>query len=309
MKIFVTGASGYLGASAVRSLQARGHQVDGLARSAASAERLRAIGVTPILGSVEELDVLARAATTADGVVHAAFNYDDWSKLDVAFEAESAAVDAMLLALEGSNKPFVYTSGAGTLGDTGATPVDETFVPGPDPWVQVRRDIEKRVLDVAQKGVRSVVIRPGLVYGRGGSGIVKLLLKLGRDAGVGRTFGTGENAWSVVYVDDVGELYALAVERAPAGSVLHAAAGDPVRMSAIAAAISRTLGKGDRTESIPMAEARATYPFADSLASEKQISAVRTGRLLDWTPKGPSIVEEIERGPYANFLRGARAEA
>jgi nucleoside-diphosphate-sugar epimerase len=206
------------------------------------------MGAEVVQGDVENLEALREAAASADAVVHAAFNYDDWSKMDESYRAERAAVSAMLDVLAGTGKPFIYTSGGGTIGDTGLEPVDEDVVPNPPDWVRVRLEVEQLVLSSPERGTRGVVVRPGLVYGRGASGIVLLMISLAQQAGVGRTFGDGENAWSAVHIDDLGELYALAVEKAQPGSVLHAVHGEPVRMKELAASISRVLGKGVRSQ-------------------------------------------------------------
>jgi nucleoside-diphosphate-sugar epimerase len=126
---------------------------------------------------------------------------------------------------------------------------------------------------------------------------VNLLITLARQAGVGRTFGDGENAWSTVHIDDLGDLYALALEKAPAGSVLHAVAGEPIAMREIVAAISQTLGYGGRIEAWAIEEAHQQYgDLADSIASEKRLSAERTKALLGWTPEAPSIIRSLSMG-------------
>lgn len=306
MKIFLTGATGYLGASIARALLSRGHEVRGLARSPASAERLREAGIDPVRGSLEDADVLRAASAAADGVIHAALNHDDWTQLHASFSVEARAVDAMLDALQGSGKPFLYTSGAGTIGDTGSSLADENVEARPGPSVQTRLDVENAVRRAAERGVRSVILRPGLVYGRAGSAIVQLLVEEARRAGVGRTVGAGDNAWSVVHVDDLAELYALAVERAPAGAVLHGAAGEPVPMVALARAMSRVLGAGDRTEAVPLERARETIALADAIASEKRLSSEITRKLTGWRPRAPGIIEEIEEGSYRALLLRAR---
>ena len=304
MKVFVTGGTGYIGSAVVRSLLARNHTVIGLARSEQSAQRLTDMGVQPYVGVLEDISSLASAAKNAEAVVHTAFNYDNWSKMDESYAAEQAAVSVMLDAIAGTGGAFIYTSGAGTIGDTGMTVAAEDVVPNPPLFVQVRAQIERLVLDAANRSVRSIVVRPGLVYGRGGSGLVNLLITLARQAGVGRTFGDGENAWSTVHIDDLGDLYALALEKAPAGSVLHAVAGEPITMREIVAAISRTLGYGGRIEAWAIEEAHQQYgDLADSIASEKRLSAGRTKALLGWTPEAPSIIDELQHGSYVSMMR------
>lgn len=307
MKIFVTGATGYIGAAVAEALLARGHRVLGLSRSVESAGRMRARGIEPWPGNLDDTAGLRRAAGESDGVVHTAFNYDNWSAIPAAFEQEHHAVSAMLEGLAGTGRPFVYTSGTGTLGDTGKELAPEQPVTDPAPFVRVRAEVENQVLGAVDAGVRGIVVRPGLVYGRGGSGLLNALIQLSVQAGIGRTPGDGENAWSVVHVEDLGALYALAVEQAPPGTILHAVAGEPVRMRDIAAAISRAMGKGDRVDEWPLEAARAHFPMADVLASEKRVSAVNARALLGWVPARPSIGDEIEHGSYRAVIAPAAA--
>lgn len=263
----------------------------------------------PRRGDLDDLDGLRRAAAEAGAVVHTAFNYDDWNAVAAAFEQEREAVSAVLEGLSGTGRAFVYTSGTGTLSDTGITLATEEPVTDPEPFVRVRAGLENQVLAAAADGVRGVVVRPGLVYGRGGSGIVNALIQLAAGAGIGRTMGAGENAWSAVHVDDLGELYAPPVEKAPAGSILHAVSGDPVPMRDIASAISRAMGRGSRTEAWPLDEARLHFPLADALASNKRASADRTRALLGWTPRQASITEDIEHGAYRDAIAAGAVPA
>ncbi len=307
MKIFVTGGTGYIGSSVVRTLIAKNHTVIGLARSEKSAQRLQDMGIQPYIGSLEDIASLTTAVKSVEGIIHTAFNYDDWSKMNESYRVEQIAVTAMLNAIANSGYPFIYTSGAGTIGDTGITLADEDVVPNPPPFVQVRLQIEQMVVDAAKQNIRSIVVRPGLIYGRGGSGLVNLLITLAQQARIGRTFGDGTNAWSTVHIDDLAELYALAIEKAPPGSILHAVAGEPIAMREIVAAISRTLGYEGRIEPWAIEEAHQQYgELADSIASEKRLSAYKTKALLDWIPQAPSITDELEHGSYVSIMRGEK---
>jgi nucleoside-diphosphate-sugar epimerase len=312
MKVFVTGATGYIGGAVVEHLIASGHEVVGLARSENAAGKLRAARAEPLSGDLRDPASLARGCESVDVVVHAGFSHDDWGAMGEAFALDERAVSGMLDALEGTGKAFIYTSGSGVLGDTGTIERDEAFPADTSPFVAQRVGLEASVLAAgASRGIRAVVVRPGLVYGRGGSGIVATMIGLARGAsGVGRTVGAGANAWSAVHVEDLAELYVLAVERGPAGTLFNVAAGPPVRMSELAGAISEALGGGGKVEPWPVEQARAALPFADALASDKRISAERAERLLGWRGTRGSLLDEIRlgaEGSYAELLKPMEA--
>ena len=301
MRVFVTGATGYIGAAVVRCLHERGHTVVGLARSDASAAKLTAAGVTPLRGSLQDAAVLRKGAMEADGVIHAGFSHDDWTKIDQSFVLDQAAVTAMLTAMAGTGRPFIYTSGSGVLTDTGPTPVDETVSPGN--MVRSRPETEQAVITAA--GVRGIVIRAGLVYGCGGSGVMHLLLELGRRQDGPHTIGSGLNVWSAVHVDDLARLYVLALEKAPGGSLLHAANNDAVSFHDIATTIGKTSGHKGSVLAIPLEAARQSFGLlADGLVMEKRISAEKARKMLSWRPNEPLIIAEIEHGSYATKQTG-----
>ena len=160
MRIFLTGASGYIGTAVAERLRAAGHQVTALARSDATAAKLESAGIKAVRGDFADPESVGSAAGSADGVISMATTYDP--------SIDGPAIDAILDALAGSNKPFVYTSGIWSHGDTGSKVVDETWPPNPAELVRWRQKVEDRVLEGAKRGIRSVVIRPAIVYGRGG---------------------------------------------------------------------------------------------------------------------------------------------
>jgi len=234
MKILLTGATGYLGSAIARELTAAGHNVTGLARSATSARKLQAARVVPHSGSLADAGSLAAGARSADAVIHTAL--DDAAKAPHHVDIEAAS--SFLRALAGTGKAFVYTSGLTVLGDTGGVMADEDTPPNPIPFSAWRPVLEKTVLAAAGCQVRSIVIRPGWVYGHGG-GAVRLLVEGARQDGIASPVGNGRNHWPVVHIDDIARLYVLAVEQAPADTMLHAV-GTPAAP-----------GRGYRRRSLP----------------------------------------------------------
>jgi nucleoside-diphosphate-sugar epimerase len=212
---------------------------------------------------------------------------------------DGPAIDAILDALAGSDKPFVYTSGIWSHGDTGNAVADETTPPKPAALVKWRQAVEDRVREGAKRGIRTAVIRPAIVYGRGG-GIPAGFVDSARKDGAARYVGTGENRWPFVHVDDLADLYLLALERAPAGSLLLGVAGPSHPVRNVAAAASRGAGAGGRTTAWPLEDARKTLgPYADALVLDQQASGRRAQEMLGWQPRRPDVLEDIERGSYA----------
>jgi nucleoside-diphosphate-sugar epimerase len=292
MKVFLTGATGYIGTAVAERLRAAGHELSGLARSDQAASKLRAAGVTPIRGDFTNPAAVADAARSADAAISMATTYDP--------KVDAPAVDAILDALAGSDKPFVYTSGIWVNGDTGGIVVDETTTPEPVELVAWRKAVEDRVLQAAKRGVRSVVIRPAIVYGRGG-GIPAGFRDSARKQGAARFVGTGENRWPMVHVDDLADLYLLALERAPAGTLLLAASGPAHPVKQLAAAASRGAGLGGNTAEWPIEQAREELgdAYADALVLDQQASGRRAQELLGWRPHRPGPIEDLESGSYA----------
>lgn len=290
MKLFVTGATGYIGSAVVEKLLAAEHEVTGLARSEEAARKLAAAGAHSWPGDLHDAESLARAAREAEGVIHIAST----GKPD-APQADAEAVAAILDALEGTAKPFIYTSGVWVLGNTNDNVADEETQLDPTPLVAWRPAIEQRVLDAAERGVRSIVLRPGMVYGRGG-GSVGEMVQEGREKGIVHFVGTGENRWTLIHVDDLADLYVKALELAPAGTMLLVAEGESLRVREIAEAASRAAGQAGHVESWPLEQARERLGgYADALVLDQQISAAKAKQLLDWKPKAPSLLEELEK--------------
>jgi nucleoside-diphosphate-sugar epimerase len=292
MRIFLTSATGYIGSAVADRLRSAGHQLTALARSDESATKLESRGIQPVRGDICAPKGVGSAARAADGVINLATTYDP--------AIDGPATDAILDALAGSNKPFISTSGVWVNGDTGGKVVEETSPLNAAEIVAWRPNIEKRVLDAAKRGIRTVVIRPAIVYGRGG-GIPAGFVESARKEGAARHVGTGKNRWPLVHVDDLADLYLLALEKAPPGTLLLGVSGSSRPVSEIAAAASRGAGAGGRTVATALDEARKKMgPYADALALDQQASGRRAQELLGWKPWRPDVLEELERGSYAS---------
>lgn len=297
MKIFCTGASGYIGGSVAAHLVAAGHQVTGLVRSQDKADAVRARGIEPLLGTLDDSDILAQAARAADIVLNAA-----------SADHKGAAV-ALLDALAGSGKPFIHTSGSSIIGTrsrgerTDAV-FDEDTPFTPSPARAARVALNEFILSYCDKGCRPVIVCPSLIYGLGhganpDSVQVPLLIRLAKKRGNAAHAGPGENLWSNVHIDDLVTLYALAIEKAPAGSFYFAENGEH-SMRELCEAINRMLGFQGPPTAISMAEAAAEWSEGtaeNTMASNSRVRAKRA-RQLGWLPGARGAIEEIEQGCY-----------
>ncbi|MBD2114942.1 MULTISPECIES: NAD-dependent epimerase/dehydratase family protein [Cyanophyceae] len=293
MNVLLTSATGYIGSAVARALQAKGHRVVALARSAATVQRLESSEIRPHWGDLTDGESLRQAATQVDAVIHTA------ATNDAAMAAvDRQAVETLLAALAGTQKPFIYTSGIWVMGNTGATVADETFPLNPPPLVAWRPGVEDLVLAAAEQGVRSLVIRPALVYGHGG-GLLAMLTRTGQSQGAVPVIGAGQNAWSFVHVDDLAMLYVAALEQAPAGTVLIGASGESVAMGRVALATAEAVGIGERLQRLSLDEAHQTWgDLADALALDQRVSGDRARHLLNWVPVAPSVLTELTQGSY-----------
>jgi nucleoside-diphosphate-sugar epimerase len=292
MNIFLTGATGYIGSAVADALLNAGHSVTGLARSDEAAGKLHLKGITPHRGDLTSPATLRDAASALDGVIHTGTTND--GRLD------QAAIHAMLEAINGSGKPFVYTSGVWVLGATGDKIADEGAPVNPVALVAWRPLVERMVLESAQQGVRAIVIRPAVVYGRGG-GIPADLVRSARENGAARYVGTGENHWPTIDVDDLADLYLRAFERATGGTLLHAADTFAYRVREIAEAASAGAGSDSRTESWPLDQARKMLgAYADALVLDQRVSATKATTMLGWRPRAAGVLDDLRRGSYVS---------
>ncbi|MEU4346170.1 NAD-dependent epimerase/dehydratase family protein [Streptomyces sp. NPDC023838] len=284
MKVLVLGSTGYIGSAVVRRLTAEGHQVVHLAKDA---DRLPA-GAPGLVGDLADPASLRAAVTDdIDAVVNLATPTGDEA-------VDAAAVDALTERLRGSGRAFVYTSGVWVLGATGDAPVDEDAPTNAIAIVGYRPRIEQRALATGGDDVRAVVVRPGIVYGRGG-GIPGLMTDWAREHGAGRYVGSAATRWPMVHVDDLAELFVLAVTKADAGSVLHGVAHEAVPVAALAAAADIAAGGSGRAEPWPLEQAAEAVgsPFAEALGLNQVVSGQRAVAELGWLPSRPYVLTEL----------------
>jgi nucleoside-diphosphate-sugar epimerase len=303
MRIFVTGASGWIGSVVVTELLGADHEVVGQARSQASAQQLEAAGAMVQRGDLDDPDGLAKAAADSDGVIHLAFQHDVafGGNFAAAAAADRRAVEAMGAALADSDRPFVLASGVLALTAGRVATENDGLVPSAEIRATpagYRQATALLTLSLRGVGVRSSVLRlPPTVHGDGDHGFVATLVGIARQRGVAGYVGDGTNRWPAVHRSDAARLARLAVEAAPAGSVLHAVADEGVAFRDIAQAMSRHLG----IPAASVAPADAVEHFAHLghfVGLDSPATAVVTRELLAWEPTGPSLLEDLEQDHY-----------
>jgi nucleoside-diphosphate-sugar epimerase len=304
MRVFVTGASGWIGSAVVPELLGAGHQVVGLARSDGSAAALTAVGAEVRRGSLDDIDTLRDEAVVSDGVIHLAFKHDLAFTGDFqgAADADRRAVEVFGDALAGSNRSLVIASGTllaapgrlATERDGHDRTAASAFPEGP----RTRWETAELTLALAERGVRSSVLRlPPTVHGPGDHGFMATLVGIARDKGVSGYVGDGTNRWPAVHRLDAARAAHLALETAPAGSTLHAVADEGVPIREIAELIGRHLDIP--VESIPKDEAGNHFAWlADFLGVDAPASSALTRDLLGWQPTQPGLIEDLEQGHY-----------
>ncbi len=291
MRVFVTGASGFVGSAVVRELISAGHQVVGLVRSDKGAAAVATAGAEVHRGDLTDLDGLRTAAAAADGVIHTAFIHD-FSNFDASVEVDRRAIEAIGDALAGTGKPFVVTSGTGLVSGDGIATEDSAL----DAAVPTSNRLanEAVALSYADRGVRVSILRlPPTVHDEGDHGFVPGLIDIARTQGVSAYPGDGANRWAAVHRLDAAQLYRLALESAPAGSRLHAVGEEGVPLRDIAEVIARHLN-------VPLTSADGSHFgwLAGFAVLDAPASSARTRELFDWHPTHPGLVADLEKGHY-----------
>jgi len=299
MRVFVTGASGWIGSAVVPELRNAGHDVVGLARSDASAASIAAAGAEVLRGDLDDLDALRKGAASADAVVHLAFihNFEDFA---ASVRADKLAIDVFGEVLEGTGRPFLIASGVAAMAAGPVRTERDPFDPG-----FPRAAAAEATLAMADRGVRSCVVRfAPTVHGDGDHGFVARLVTIARQQGVSAYIGDGANRWPAVHRSDAGRLVRLALDRAPAGSIVHAVAEEGVPIRTVAEVIGRHL----EVPVVPVPPEQAAEHFGwlgMFLAMDAPSSNALTRELLGWGPTGPGLVEDLEQGHYFDAREGA----
>ena len=295
MRVFITGANGWVGSALTLDLLAAGHQVVGLVRSEQKAEALRALGVEPLLGSLGDLETLKQAAAQADGVIHLAFGIDFAKIAELAAE-DRRAIETFGEVYAGSDRPVIVTSGFGLLPAGETYTEDGPLAPINPEWP---RASEQTAAAVAGKGVRATWVRlPRSVHGEGERhGFIPMLAGIARQKGVSVYIGDGQNLWPSVHRLDAARLYRLALEHSAQGGPFHAVGDEGVPFRQIAEAIGEQLSVPAR--SMTSVEAAEHFgPLAVWVAGNGPASSTRTRERLGWKPEQPGLIQDISRPEY-----------
>ncbi|MGG3887562.1 NAD-dependent epimerase/dehydratase family protein [Metabacillus fastidiosus] len=292
MKVFITGITGYIGSVIAQHFLSQGYQVSGLVRSQEKAVQLAKMGISPVMGSLSDLSLLEESVKKADGVVHTAISHtSDMEMLDV------SSVNTMLGGLEGTGNPFIYTSGTLIYNDTFQDIVDEESDLNPLPFLQWKVDQEQKVLAAALRNIRTIVIRPTLVYGHGG-GLVQATIKRAKLFQSAKYINDGQNAWSTIDIDDLAKLYVCAYSKAKPGSLFNATSNELITTKELMRSVGKIAGV-EKIESWSYEEAvKEIGPAAWGASINQRVSGLRAEQQLQWRPTANSILKEIEEGSY-----------
>ncbi|HKC61373.1 MAG TPA: NAD-dependent epimerase/dehydratase family protein [Myxococcales bacterium] len=289
MKVFVTGGTGYIGSVVSLQLKKAGHDVQALVRNKDKASALQGAGVKLVQGDLGNPAGYAAAAYGVQAIVHCA---SDPGPQHVELDRKSIQ-NARELLHGRVGATFIYTSGVWVLGDTAGAVADESTSTNPAQIAAWRPAHEQLTLELSKEGIRAVVVRPGIVYGGARGGIPASMFGSALKQGAAQMIGEGANHWPLVHVEDLAELYVRLVERAPAGSIFHAADASTHTLREIAEAASRAAGKGGKVSALPLDKARQSMgPFADALALDQKLSSEKARTELDWRPRHEDFVAE-----------------
>jgi nucleoside-diphosphate-sugar epimerase len=292
MRVFVTGATGFIGSAVVRELIGAGHQVTGLARSDAGAQALEAAGAQPHRGDLQDLECLRTGAAASDAVIHTAFRHD-WSKFAESCEWDKRAIETIGAVLAGSRRPFLVSSGVGVAEGRAATEEDPPFPTS----AAFPRASEATAVALVERGVHVSVVRLPQVHDTVKQGLVTYLVQIARNKRVSAYVGEGHNRWPAAHISDVARLYRLAVERGAAGARYHAVAEEGVTLKSIATA----LGNGLKVPVISIApdQSQEHFGFIGFFAGrDAHVSSAQTRAQLGWNPTGPSLLADLENMRY-----------
>jgi nucleoside-diphosphate-sugar epimerase len=291
MRIFVTGATGFIGIPVIEELLAAGHKVLGMARSDKGAKSLKAIGADVHRGALEDLESLKNGAAVADAVIHLAFVHD-FSKFQENCETDKRAIETMGSVLAGSKRPLIVTTGTAGLAAPGQVATEDMDVPPNFPFPRVSEQAA-----LALKDVNASVIRLPQVHNTVKQGLVTYLIGLAREKGLSAFVGEGRNRWAAGHVSDAARLYRLALEKGERGAKYHAVGEEGVPMREIAEVIGR--GLEVPVKSLSPQEAQAHFGWlAMFAASDLQASSAKTRKKLGWNPTGPGLIADLEKMRY-----------
>jgi nucleoside-diphosphate-sugar epimerase len=292
MRVFITGATGFIGSAVVKELIASGHQVLGLCRSDDKAAALAAAGAEVHRGSIEDLDSVKAGAARSDGVIHLAFNHD-FSRYQANCDDDRKVIDALGSVLAGSKRPLLVTSGTGmTISVAGQPATEDSSVMSSD--VMPRAASEEAAVSVAAKGVNVGIVRLPQVHDTAKQGLVTYAIQVAREKGVVAYVGEGQNRWPAAHISDTARLYRLAIEKAEPGAKYHAVAEEGVKIRDISEVIGRRLKLP--VKSIAPEEAFDYFGWLGIFAGlDVPASSAQTKKRLGWQPTGPGMLADLER--------------
>jgi nucleoside-diphosphate-sugar epimerase len=291
MRVFVTGATGFIGSAVVKELVGAGHHVLGMTRSDAGAKSLEAAGAEPHRCDLEDLESLRSGAAGTDAVIHTAFRHD-WSRFAESCELDKRAIETIGAALQGSSRLFIVSSGVGVAQGRAATEDDPPLSSPSLPRVS-----EATAVALMERGIHAIVMRLPQVHDTVKQGLVTPLIAIARAMGVSAYIGEGQNRWPSAHVSDVARLYLLALEKGTAGARYHAVAKEGVALKDIATAIGRGLNVS--VISISQEEAQEHFGFLGFFAGrDAPASSAKTRAKLEWNPTGPSLLTDLANMRY-----------